>query len=140
MKKKDHKIIEENIKTFFSKVGLESPSEDFTSSVLKQIEIMPIKAAKRKINLSKYHILVFYFVTVLLVIPFIPYLINWIFSLNIESPLYSFSIIRDWITGLRSFFNSLYFSTTFLIIIIASLITICLFAISNFFGMKHEFE
>ena len=96
-----------DIKILFDKVGLEKPSDSFTSELMKRITSQnPLPVTMRKLHIN-YWVLLPYLVAILLIIPFLKASLNWIININWDFISFDLNPIREWFGSLIATFTEI---------------------------------
>jgi hypothetical protein len=135
---KEEEIYNKKAKEFFSKIGLEKTSSDFTSVVMGRIQVEPGIEKSKILPGLPYFLIAMFFVSGILILPFNNYILSFINDLvNIVLNV-DYTFIYDIIISITDTIIEYAVSSTALIILTLTVILFLILIFINYSGYKYE--
>ncbi len=135
---KEEEIYNKKAKEFFSKIGLEKTSSDFTSVVMGRIQVEPGIEKSKILPGLPYFLIAMFFTAGILILPFNNYILSFINDLvNIVLNV-DYTFIYDIIISITDTIIDYAISSTALIILTLTVILFLILIFINYSGYKYE--
>ena len=135
---KEEEIYNRKAKEFFSKLGLEKTSSDFTSVVMRRIQVEPGIEKSKILPGLPYFLIAMFFTAGILILPFNNYILSFIndlvdIVLNID-----YTFIYDIVISITDTIIDYAVSSTVLIVFTLTAILLLALILINYPGYKYE--
>lgn len=135
---KEEEIYNKKTKEFFSKLGLEKTSSDFTSVVMGRIQVEPVIEKSKILPGLPYFLIAIFFTAGILILPFSSYIQSFINDLvNIVLNI-DYTFIYDIVISITDTIMDYAVSSTVLIVFTLTAILLLALIIINYPGYKYE--
>ncbi len=135
---KEEEIYNKRAKEFFSKLGLERTSPDFTSVIMERIQVEPGIEKSKILPGLPYFLIAMFFTAGILILPFNNYILNFINNLiDIVSNI-DYTFIYDVVISITDTIIEYAVSSTVLIVFAVSVILLLGLIFIEYSGYKYE--
>ena len=135
---KEEEIYNKKAKEFFSKLGLEKTSSDFTSAIMERIQVEPGIEKSKILPGLPYFLIAMFFTAGILILPFNNSILSFINNLvNIVSNI-DYTIIYDIIISITDTILEYAVSSPVLIVFTLTVILFLVLIFINYSGYKYE--
>ena len=135
---KKTEINDKKTKEFFSRLGLEKTSSEFTNIVMSRIQLEPGIEKNKILPRLPYFLIALFYTTGIFVLPCSDYILNFINDLIIRVSGIDYTFINDFLITITDLIRNYSVSSTVLVIFASSTILFITMILINYPGNKYE--